>query len=95
MFKISYYPDVLSLRDQYHFSFQDVVKKICSSYAEVERIVIFHKNGLQALVEYPFLQSMFLLSLVFHILVSNLFLKTKDFGWLRGSNVKALLVKQA
>eukprot|EP00794_Sanderia_malayensis_P013887 gene13887-15335_t len=32
----------------------DIVRKICSAYAEVQRIVIFHKNGLQALAEYPF-----------------------------------------
>ncbi|XP_065054790.1 heterogeneous nuclear ribonucleoprotein L-like [Rhopilema esculentum] len=30
----------------------DVIKKICSNHAEVQRIVIFHKNGLQALVEF-------------------------------------------
>jgi len=30
----------------------DVVKKICSPYTVAQRIVIFHKNGLQALVEF-------------------------------------------
>lgn len=30
----------------------DTVKKISEQHAEVQRIVIFHKNGLQALVEF-------------------------------------------
>ena len=30
----------------------ETVKKICLQHAEVQRIVIFHKNGLQALVEF-------------------------------------------
>ena len=30
----------------------DTVKKISQQHAEVQRIVIFHKNGLQALVEF-------------------------------------------
>jgi heterogeneous nuclear ribonucleoprotein L len=30
----------------------ETVKKICSPHAELQRIVIFHKNGLQALVEF-------------------------------------------
>lgn len=28
--------------------------KICTSYGQVQRIVIFKKNGVQAMVEYPF-----------------------------------------
>jgi len=30
----------------------DTIKKICTPHADVQRIVIFHKNGLQALVEF-------------------------------------------
>ena len=36
------------------FLLQKVLHKICSTHGKVLRIVIFHKNGLQALVEYPF-----------------------------------------
>ncbi|KAL9981637.1 hypothetical protein ACROYT_G010369 [Oculina patagonica] len=36
-----------------------VLHKICNPHGKVLRIVIFHKNGLQALVEYPFKQYMF------------------------------------
>ena len=32
---------------------QDVIRTICSPYGFVQRIVIFRKNGLQVLVEYP------------------------------------------
>ena len=32
---------------------QDVVRTICTPYGFVQRIVIFRKNGLQVLVEYP------------------------------------------
>ena len=35
---------------------QRVLHKICLPYGKVLRIVIFHKNGLQALVEYPSIQ---------------------------------------
>jgi heterogeneous nuclear ribonucleoprotein L len=31
----------------------DVIRTICSPYGFVQRIVIFRKNGLQVLVEYP------------------------------------------
>ena len=34
---------------------QDVMHTICSPYGKVVRIVIFKKNGLQTMVEYPFL----------------------------------------
>lgn len=36
-----------------HVFFQKILHKICSISGKVLRIVIFHKNGLQALVEYP------------------------------------------
>ena len=39
---------------EYPFSLQKVLHKICTPHGKVLRIVIFHKNGLQALVEYPF-----------------------------------------
>lgn len=32
---------------------QDVIRTICSPYGFVQRTVIFRKNGLQVLVEYP------------------------------------------
>ena len=51
-------PDhVMSLEHNYSiFSVfqQDVMRTICSPYGFVQRIVIFRKNGLQVLVEYPF-----------------------------------------
>lgn len=34
--------------------FQDVLHTICQSSGQVLRIVIFKKNGVQAMVEYPF-----------------------------------------
>ena len=34
---------------------QEVIRTICSPYGFVQRIVIFRKNGLQVLVEYPLL----------------------------------------
>jgi len=40
------------------FVLQKVLHKICSPHGKVLRIVIFHKNGLQALVEYPFQASL-------------------------------------
>lgn len=36
-----------------HSWFQDVMHTICSPYGQVLRIVIFKKNGVQAMVEYP------------------------------------------
>lgn len=32
---------------------QEVIRTICSPYGFVQRVVIFRKNGLQVLVEYP------------------------------------------
>ena len=32
---------------------QEVMRTICSPYGFVQRIVVFRKNGLQVLVEYP------------------------------------------
>lgn len=32
---------------------QDIIHKISSPYGNVQRIVIFKKNGVQAMVEYP------------------------------------------
>lgn len=37
----------------YFFS-QDVLYTICNNCGPVQRIVIFRKNGVQAMVEYPF-----------------------------------------
>lgn len=34
---------------------QDVLYTICNNCGPVQRIVIFRKNGVQAMVEYPFL----------------------------------------
>lgn len=36
------------------FSLQEVLHTICNPYGQVQRIVIFKKNGVQAMVEYPF-----------------------------------------
>lgn len=36
-------------------SVQDVLYTICNNCGPVQRIVIFRKNGVQAMVEYPFL----------------------------------------
>lgn len=33
---------------------QDVLYTICNNCGPVQRIVIFRKNGVQAMVEYPF-----------------------------------------
>jgi hypothetical protein len=38
------------------FLFQDVLHTICAPNGQVVRIVIFKKNGVQAMVEYPFHQ---------------------------------------
>jgi len=35
---------------------QEVINAICASYGNVLRIVIFRKNGVQAMVEYPCIQ---------------------------------------
>lgn len=35
-------------------SLQDVLYTICNNCGPVQRIVIFRKNGVQAMVEYPF-----------------------------------------
>ena len=37
--------------------FQDVMHTICSSYGQVQRIVIFKKSGVQSMVEYPLQKS--------------------------------------
>ena len=34
----------------------EVMNAICSPHGQVLRIVIFKKNGVQAMVEYPFIQ---------------------------------------
>ena len=34
-------------------SLQEVIRTICSPYGFVQRVVVFRKNGLQVLVEYP------------------------------------------
>jgi hypothetical protein len=36
-------------------SFQDVLHTICQASGQVLRIVIFKKNGVQAMVEYPWI----------------------------------------
>jgi hypothetical protein len=36
--------------------FQEVLHTICSPSGQVLRIVIFKKNGMQAMVEYPLVQ---------------------------------------
>lgn len=36
--------------------FQDVLHTICNPNGPVQRIVIFKKNGVQAMVEYPFVK---------------------------------------
>ena len=38
-------------------SLQDVLYTICNNCGPVQRIVIFRKNGVQAMVEYPFSES--------------------------------------
>lgn len=40
---------------------QDVLYTICNNCGPVQRIVIFRKNGVQAMVEYPFRSCSFLL----------------------------------
>lgn len=35
------------------FSLQDVLYTICNNCGPVQRIVIFRKNGVQSMVEYP------------------------------------------
>lgn len=37
---------------------QDVLYTICNNCGPVQRIVIFRKNGVQAMVEYPFRSSL-------------------------------------
>lgn len=37
-----------------YFSLQEVLYTICNNCGPVHRIVIFRKNGVQAMVEYPF-----------------------------------------
>lgn len=39
------------------FPFQDVLHKICHPHGQVLRIVIFKKNGVQAMVEFDSLES--------------------------------------
>jgi hypothetical protein len=39
----------------FYYSLQDVIRTICSPYGFVQRVVVFRKNGLQVLVEYPHL----------------------------------------
>jgi hypothetical protein len=39
--------------------FQEVLHTICSSSGQVLRIVIFKKNGIQAMVEYPLVQGLY------------------------------------
>jgi len=39
--------------------FQEVLHTICSPSGQVLRIVIFKKNGTQAMVEYPLVQGLY------------------------------------
>jgi hypothetical protein len=39
--------------------FQEVLHTICSPSGQVLRIVIFKKNGVQAMVEYPLVQGLY------------------------------------
>jgi hypothetical protein len=41
------------------FLFQEVLHTICSPNGQVLRIVIFKKNGIQAMVEYPLVQGLY------------------------------------
>jgi Na+/pantothenate symporter len=41
------------------FFFQEVLHTICSPSGQVLRIVIFTKNGVQAMVEYPLVQGLY------------------------------------
>lgn len=43
---------------------QDVLYTICNNCGPVQRIVIFRKNGVQAMVEYPFYLCFFILELI-------------------------------
>ena len=47
---------------------QDVISAICAPHGNVLRIVIFRKNGVQAMVEYPFA---FSLLIFFHNRIYN------------------------
>jgi hypothetical protein len=39
--------------------FQEVLHTICSPSGQVLRIVVFRKNGMQAMVEYPLVQGLY------------------------------------
>lgn len=49
---------------------QDVLYTICNNCGPVQRIVIFRKNGVQAMVEYPFLSFMLLVDILIVICVN-------------------------
>lgn len=50
---------------------QDVLYTICNNCGPVQRIVIFRKNGVQAMVEYPLKQLQPNICLMFSLTVLN------------------------
>lgn len=46
-------PDQDSINFSVCLSLQDVLYTICNNCGPVQRIVIFRKNGVQAMIEYP------------------------------------------
>lgn len=50
---------------------QDVLYTICNNCGPVQRIVIFRKNGVQAMVEYPLLWALS------HMAITNLWISSK------------------
>lgn len=48
-----------SANAEFSLLFQEVLHTICSPNGQVLRIVIFRKNGIQAMVEYPLVQGLY------------------------------------
>lgn len=47
-----------------------MIRTICSPYGFVQRIVVFRKNGLQVLVEYPVYSTIMYMYNIIHVIVN-------------------------